>query len=114
MESGLFGLQPEASSYLTCCLILRASKPQLMAIRTISNAQIYDFGPLGALTEHVSSQNLANVPALFNQCCLSDSLLDNNILLDIEESSKKQIKELESSKLQFYMTFRIAFKYFAN
>lgn len=75
MESGLFGLQSEASSYFAYCLILRAQKPQLRPIPALAGAHIHDFIAFGAFSEHLLSQTVAKCPFIFNRCCLSDSLL---------------------------------------
>ena len=75
MESGLFGLQSEASSYFAYCLILRAQKPQLRPTPALAGAHIHVFIAFGAFSAHLLSQTVAKYPFIFNRCCLSDSLL---------------------------------------
>ena len=80
MESGLFGLQSEASSYFAYCLILRAQKPQLRPTPALAGAHIHVFIAFGAFSAHLLSQTVAKYPFIFNRCCLSDSLLDEDNL----------------------------------
>ena len=75
MESGLSGLQPEASSYLAYCLILRARQARGGGKKTVNSTQIDDYVYFLLLIEHDSSKHAAEGPVKFIQGCHSDSLL---------------------------------------
>lgn len=77
MEPGLFGLQPEASSCFAYGLILRAHKAQFKGSWVVKGAQFHDYVYVSLVIEHLLSKNVADDPAVFNLCCLSDSLLGN-------------------------------------
>jgi hypothetical protein len=78
MESGLFGIQPEASSCIAYCLILRARKPKRTTNNAVISTQTHDYVYFPPVTKHVSSKNMAEYSAVFNRYCLSDSLLEGS------------------------------------
>jgi hypothetical protein len=77
----------------------------------LGGAQIHDFGSFGALIDHVLSKITAITSALFNQYCLSDSLLATSLVqrlvnFDGLERSQDFSLMLVSAKSKVFTTYQ--------